>query len=95
MQSQPLLAVDKDGAVVTLGSFVRILALSGDWFDRLPVDERADVESMVGEVFLVEEIDEYGAPWVRKSWPNDADGVCRSHAIALASNEMVLVLDHG
>jgi hypothetical protein len=95
MKSQPPQAVDKNGAVVTLGCFVRVLALSGDWFDRLPVDERADVESMVGEVFLVEEIDEYGAPWIRKSWPNDAEGVCRSHAVALASHEMVLVLDHG
>ena len=80
--------------MVTAGRAVRVLGLSGDWFDRLPVDERADVESMVGEVFLVEEIDEYGQPWVRKSWPADAKGTCRSHSIALESNEMVLVPNH-
>jgi hypothetical protein len=91
MKSQGFQPIDKDGAGVTAGKLVRVLSLSGDWFDRLPVDERADVESMVGEVFVVEEIDEYGQPWVRKNWPNDADGTCRSHSIALESNEMVLV----
>jgi hypothetical protein len=94
MQSQPLQAVDKDGTVVTVRRFVRVLGVSGDWFDRLPVDERANVESMVGEVFLVEEIDEYGQPWVRRSWPADAEGTCRSHSIALEPDDMVLVPNH-
>jgi hypothetical protein len=94
MKSEALKAFDKDGAVVTAGRLVRVLSLSGDWFDKLPVDERADVESMVGEVFVVEEIDDYGQPWIRKSWPNDAEGTCRSHSIALEPSEMVLVPRH-
>lgn len=93
MKAPPRQPVDKNGTVVVVGQFVRILGLSGDWFDRLPADERADVESMIGEVFPVEEIDEYGQPWVRKTWPNEAEGTCRSHSIALEPNEMELLKD--
>jgi hypothetical protein len=94
MQALPRQPIDKNGTVVTVGQFVRVLGLSGDWFDKLPADERADVESMIGEVFSVEEIDEYGQPWVRKAWPNEAEGVCHSHSIALEPNEMELVSNH-
>jgi hypothetical protein len=50
MKSQGFQPIDKDGVVVSAGKLVRVLSLSGDWSDRLPVDERADVASMVGEV---------------------------------------------
>jgi hypothetical protein len=59
----------------------------------LPPDEKQDVLSMIGEAFEVEEIDEYSHPWVRKSWPNEEEGKCHSHSIALESQEMVLVDD--
>ena len=68
-----------------------MLGLSGEWFDELPPDEKADVSSMINEVFEIEEIDEYGMPWIRKSWPKEKAGECHSHSIALASHEMVLV----
>ena len=74
-----------------VGSRVRIVSLSGDWFDNLPEDELLDVQSMIGDVFEVEEIDEYGNPWVRKAWPNEEEGTCTSHSIALASDEMEIV----
>ena len=45
---------------------VKLLSLSGDWYEQLPDDEKSDVESMIGEVLVVEEIDEYGYPWVTK-----------------------------
>jgi hypothetical protein len=38
-----------------------------------------------------EEIDQYGQPRVRKSWPNEAEGTCQSHAIALEPWEMEYV----
>jgi hypothetical protein len=50
-----------------------------------------DVLSMIGEIFEVEEIDEYGQPWIRKSWPNESEGKCHSHSIALEPYEMELV----
>ena len=40
---------------------------------------------------IIEEIDEYGHPWVRKSWPNNEEGKCHSHSIALESIEMELL----
>lgn len=83
--------VDNEGRIVRLGAKVRILSLSGDWFDNLPEDEISRVHSMIGEVFEVEEIDEYGSPWVSKSWPNESEGTCIGHSIALAPDEMELV----
>jgi hypothetical protein len=82
---------DRNGKLIRVGSLVRVLSLSGDWFDSLPEDERAKVQSMVGQVFVVEEIDEYGQPWVRKSWPNEAEGTCSSHSVALEPREMEFI----
>ena len=82
---------DINGKEVVLGNKVKVLSLSGNWFDTLPSDEIEDVTSMIGEIFEVEEIDEYGQPWVRKSWPNMAEGECHSHTVALESHEMELI----
>ena len=46
---------------------------------------------MIGEIFEVEEIDEYGSAWIRKSWENEEEGTCIGHSIALAPHEMELV----
>lgn len=82
---------DRNGNAVGVGTRVRLLSLSGQWLDDLPHDERDRVLSMIGEVFEVEEIDEYGQPWVRKSWPNEEEGTCQSHSIALDAYEMEVV----
>jgi hypothetical protein len=66
-----------------------VLRLSGEWYEKLPVDERSRVDSMIGEEFAVEEIDEYGQPWVCKRWPNEAEGTCQSHSIALEPGEFL------
>lgn len=93
MKPDPLNAPprDKHGNAVRVGARVRLLGLSGRWLDELPQDEKLDVMSMVGEIFEIEEIDEFGHPWVRKSWPDEAEGRCRSHSIALEPQEMELV----
>jgi hypothetical protein len=83
--------IDINGSPVTVGSKVRLLSLSGQWLEDLPAEERFDVMSMVGEILIVEEIDEYGHPWVRKSWPNEAEGRCYSHSVALEQHEMEVV----
>lgn len=67
-----------------VGTRVRVLCLSGKWLDELPGGEKDEVLSMIGEVFEVEEIDEYGQPWVRK----------RSHSVALTTCEMEVVSDN-
>ena len=84
---------DRTGNIVSVGTRVRLLSLSGQWLEELPAEEKQDVLSMIGEVFEVEEIDEYGHPWVRKSWPNEDEGKCHSHSIALEPHEMELVDD--
>ncbi len=67
-----------------VGTRVRVVSLSGKWLDELPGDEKDEVLSMIGQVFEVEEIDEYGQPWVRK----------RSHSVALESYEMEVVSEN-
>lgn len=81
---------DHNGNAVAVGDRVRLLTLSGDWFDKLPEDEKTNVESMIGEVFAVEEIDEYGHPWIYKDFPESEDRV-RSHSIAVEPNEIEIV----
>jgi len=95
MNSRPRRPEDKNGKIVRVGSLVRVLNLSGEWFDSLPEGEKINVRSMIGEVFAVEEIDEYGQPWVRKSWPNEAEGTCNSHSVALEPREMEFIAESG
>jgi hypothetical protein len=83
--------VDRDGNPVAVGTLVRVLRLSGRWFDDLPDDEREAVSSMIGETLRVHEIDEYGQPWVMKEWPGEIPDSVRSHDIALDSDEMLVV----
>jgi hypothetical protein len=82
---------DRSGKVVSVGTHVRLLGLSGKWFDDLSPEEKNDVLSMVGEVFEIEEIDEYGQAWICKWWPNKAEGTSHSHSVALESHEMEVV----
>lgn len=91
MKTQSAIPVDRHGRAVQLGAKVKLVALHGQLLQDLPAEEKSDVLSMIGEVFEIEEIDEYGQPWVRKSWPDEAEGRCHSHSIALESREMELV----
>ncbi len=82
---------DHLGNEVLVGSRVRLLKLSGNWFQQLPSDEKLCVSSMIGEIFEVEEIDEYGSPWISKDWHHEHEGTCFGHSIALDAQEMELV----
>lgn len=82
---------DRNGKAVRVGARVRLLSLSGNWINEIPADEKSDVLTMIGEIFEVEEIDKYGQPWIRKSWPDDKEGRCHSHSIALEAKEIELV----
>jgi hypothetical protein len=87
MESQPK---DINGNTVRNGARVRLLNVSGDCLDELPPDEKRDVLSMIGEVFEVDEMDEYGRPCISKWFPG-REGTCVSHSIALDPHEMELV----
>lgn len=94
MSKSPCPPRDRNGHLVGVGALVRLVGLSGSWLDELPHDEKSDVLSMIGEVFQIEEIDEHGHPWIRKSWPDEVEGKCHSHSIALEPQEMELVDDN-
>ena len=83
-------AVDRLGQTVAIGTRVRVLEVSPYLKDRVPVDEGQRLETMVGEVFDVYEIDEYGWAWVEK-WFESGENVRYSHCLALAANEMEVV----
>ncbi|HEY3167542.1 MAG TPA: hypothetical protein VGK57_09970 [Candidatus Binatia bacterium] len=78
---------DCNGREVNVGDRVRIVALGDKFINGLPVDERARLKSMIGEIFEVYEIDSYAQPWVEKFW-NCGDDRVLSHSIALAPEEM-------
>ncbi len=81
-----VMPVDCHGQPVTVGTRVRVLKIAS-WLERdLPSEEVSDLQSMVGEVFEVFEIDQYGQPWIEKVWQDR-----HSHALALDPDEMEVV----
>ena len=83
--------VDRIGRPVKVGDRVRLVELSGQWLDDLPDDEKIDVMSMIGDVFTVDEFDDYGHVWISRSWSDESAGLYRAHSIALDPQEMELV----
>jgi hypothetical protein len=76
---------------VTVGTKVRVLEVTDYLRERLSPKEWAELQTMVGRVFEVYEIDEYGAAWVEKVWRN-SKGDCKfSHSYALERHEMEVV----
>ena len=85
-----LMTFDRHGFSVTVGTRVRVLEIAPSVKRDLPADERQELETMVGEVFEVYEIDGHGGAWVEKWW-RDGDDVSHSHSLALAPHEMEVV----
>ncbi len=84
-------AQDKDGRDVVVATRVRVVELSSSFLASLPENEIDDVMSMIGEVFEVYEVDQYGSPWVGKGWNDLEGGEYRGHSLALDSWEMEVV----
>ena len=81
---------DKHNKTVRVGSKIKVLSIDKSLLSSLPSDEVRSLESMVGEVLIVNEIDDCGFAHVEKSWELDSDNYL-SHSIALANNEMLLI----
>ena len=84
------MAFDRNGQSVEIGTKVRVLEVADSVMRDLPPQERRDLMSMVGEVFEVYEIDQYGSAWVEKTW-HAGDGEYRSHSLGLSAHEMEVV----
>ena len=84
--------IDRAGVKVIVGISVRVLAIRPSVFDRLPEQERLRVQTMLGEIFPVYEIDNWGSAWVEKWWRESEDS-SSSHSLALEPAEMEVVSD--
>ena len=87
-------AADRNGTPIGAGTRVRVLCLSGQDLDDLPLLARHHALAMVGEVYEVEDIDPNGpGAWIRKSWADDDGFAEHQIAIALEPHEMEAVAD--
>ena len=82
--------VDRNGSKVRVGSIVRVLTIPDDVFHDLSKGEIAELKSMIGESFSVEEIDQWGCAIVTKWW-DLGDGNHNAHDLALSPEEMEVV----
>jgi hypothetical protein len=82
-------AIDKNGAEVRVGDFVRVVEIPSD-ITLFNDEERRCVNSMLGEVFEVEEIDPLSCAEVTKWWTL-GEGLSMSHSLNLSAQEMELV----
>ena len=80
---------DKNGRPVEIGSKIKLVALAPSWEEGLPEEEQVIVKSMVGETYIIEEIDENEYPWITKSWTEN--DIFNAHSIALEPSEMEVV----
>jgi len=80
---------DIGNKTVKEGDSVRVLSIDQTVIEKLSNEEKQDVNSMLGEIFEVEEIDEYGSAWVTKWWDR-GEGEKESHSLGLSPNEMEL-----
>ena len=81
---------DHHGRPVVVGTKVRVLKIALSLKANLPSNEWDELQTMVGQVFKVTEVDEYGHPWVEKWW-KEADRGSFCHSLALESDEMEVV----
>ena len=80
---------DRHGQPVRVGTRVRVLEIAEALRKSLPPDEWSELQTMIGEVFEVYEIDEYGSAWVEKQWLVENGDY--SHSLALDAHEMEVV----
>jgi hypothetical protein len=76
---------------VIVGDKVRVLEIAKALTERVPPDEWQELQAMVGEIFRVYEIDEYGAAWVETSPFRKEDGCLHNHSLGLDPHEMEVV----
>jgi hypothetical protein len=83
---------DCHGREVSVGSRVRLLKVAESLRRELPPSEWTRLQGMVGQVFEISEIDEYGAAWIEKLF-DDPEGGPASESYSLAADEMELVME--
>lgn len=80
---------DTHGEKVEIGSYIKIISLDPKDFSYLEKERLSQIMNMIGEVFKVYEIDEYGQAWVEKVWESTEEDYF-SDSIGLRRNEFEL-----
>lgn len=79
--------MDIHGRPVQVGSRVRILKVA-DWLRReIPTDEFVRLQTLVGTIQPIDEIDEWGSAWIEAEFPQPANRI-DSHSLKLDADEM-------
>jgi ferritin-like metal-binding protein YciE len=81
---------DFKGAKIYVGARVKVISIDQSIMSELTEGEVRDINSMLGEVFEVYEIDEYGQAWVEKWW-HLGEGKSYSHSLGLSSSELEFI----
>ena len=81
---------DRNGAPLEVGSKIRLVSIPAWLLSRVSEEEVIDLNSMIGEVFTVSEIDKWGGVWVEK-WFTESENEKHSHSLSLSSEEMEIV----
>jgi hypothetical protein len=84
-------SVDRYGDEVVVGMRVRLIRLSESLLRDLPKEEVADLQSMVGAIFEITEIDQYGKPWIGKGWSSPEESAYKGHSLALEPDDFEIV----
>ncbi|MEW6585494.1 MAG: hypothetical protein AB1442_07745 [Nitrospirota bacterium] len=81
--------LDRNGNKVHIGSMVKVLSIP-EWLLKNQSEEDAHrLNKMVGQVFEIYEIDEYGGAWVQM-WFEGTNSEKISHSLSLDREEMEL-----
>ncbi|MBB5204869.1 hypothetical protein HNQ51_002183 [Inhella inkyongensis] len=89
-ESVSITTLDRSGRSVGVGSFVRVLTIDPEVFVNTEREEVPRIQSMLGEVLEVYEVDQWGRAWVEKWW-HEGEGQSTSHSLALDPQDMELV----
>lgn len=81
---------DIKGSKIFVGARVKVLFIDQSIMSELTESEVKDINSMLGEIFEVYEIDDYGQAWVEKWW-HSGDGKSYAHSLGLSPSELELV----
>ena len=85
---------DLYGKEFKVGTRVRLLHhVYGEWFDCLPEDEKSDLESMLGEIFEITEINKSGYASIEKWWGGEKENCVHSmgHSISVEGKQIEVV----
>lgn len=83
---------DRNGRAVAVGTRVCVVSISSSVLDLVETSERERVLSMVGGIFDVYEVDEWGGAWVEKWW-YESDVNASFHSLGLHPSEMEVCSD--